>query len=290
MANSSRGPQFLRLSILIGCLTFIHATAVFGQNRCSDIFESSTADQSSRAHTVLSRDQALSAYLKNDGRLEEEFDPAKGVVVWKNFERDGNLLKHLFSSDSRSNFFRPFAKPIGEANKRDFTGTESNAFEAYKSNAGIVMNSYLRTGKDGESGLRAYGYRRPDKVDFVVKDLTAHLASAFEKLPIYSGFTFRGTRLESGHPLLAIKAGDTFTEKGVLSSSTSFEEAHRFVGERLGVPVYYIIRSYSGRIVGVGAHAAWEQAEIAFKPDTKFKVIDKFATRGGWLFELEEVP
>jgi hypothetical protein len=123
------------------------------------------------------------------------------------------------------------------------------------------------------------------------------MASGIEKLPAYSGITYRGTRLTPSQLANLQRPNAIFKDSGFLSSSMDFTTAEHHATKVTtssdGLPsVVFVIKGRSGRsIENASASLHRMEREVVFPSGTQFHVdIVQRRTDGSYLVFLEEAP
>lgn len=125
------------------------------------------------------------------------------------------------------------------------------------------INSELRASKD----LKALQIKNPEIHDWVTQILMS-----INKIPVFRGLVFRGSRLSNRFIEQIIKT-KSFQDKAFLSSSLDYSDAVTFAKKPTtaeATKVYMVLYSKTGAFIPFGPFAREE--EVLFKPQTLFKL------------------
>lgn len=148
------------------------------------------------------------------------------------------------------------------------------AIERYTGWQYAQLNRYLRGLDLSDLG----GLMSPEELEALAKDLSGGL----DRLPTFSGTTFRGTNLSEAQ-LDALMPGGSFSDPAFLSSSTDAAQAAKFRDN-----VMFKIEGSSGHDVDALSTMKGEK-EILFDKGTKFDVVSKtWNPDGYWDVTLKE--
>lgn len=148
------------------------------------------------------------------------------------------------------------------------------------------LQAYMRTGKPTFPGFN----------EEEGKKVIAHLHSAFQKSKLSAPATvYRGVRVpQENKALLNMKPGDTFSDKGVMSTTSDRTVASNRFAYRLNrgdTPLLIEVRlpvgakAIKAKEIGLDNH----EKEVAVAPDTKFRVVSNKVIGGKAKMVIEAV-
>jgi DNA topoisomerase-1 len=117
---------------------------------------------------------------------------------------------------------------------------------------------------------------------------------SYSKLPKYDGVSYRGISFDDSvvhkNFIDGLEEGGIFVEKGLMSTSSSRYTALNFVDEsEWSKGVLFKVRGKTGRPISEFVKEGYDESEILFAPNSKFKIVKKSKVDGRWQIELEEL-
>ncbi len=153
-----------------------------------------------------------------------------------------------------------------------------------------VINDYMRGGYQDINKVLRNPEAFSDKPALNAAKRQAEMLSAsLQNTPVYEGIVHRGTDKMALSAFDKLREGDTFIDKGFMSTNRIDRESKPW-----DAPIQLTIKSKTGRSIQEFGDFRYtkenkKEDEVLFLPNTPFKVKTRTEQNGKLLFELEEI-
>lgn len=233
------------------------------------------------ANPIICIKKRLLAILTRDPeqRLDKEIKKAIGKKEFKQLKRNKSLspeqLTHQLLSNIKKNGYSSFPLLYKINNKITMTPAEHFALQYYTFHAGHQnINNYLRA---------SY------KVIPIWEEIITLINQSLSKHDRLSGLVYRGTSLPI-EQIKKLKIDSTFQDKAFLSASTNTNSLKMYAHttDQQKEAVLFHIISKNGLMID-DSTAMTSEAEILFRPNTKFLIISKYEQDNFWIIKMTEL-